>query len=102
MVEAASGAFQLVLSVAAVSEIVAGPWRYGGGEKAEHIENALAALPGVVPADLTWDSAIAAAELRGRTGLLLPDALIVASSLHKGVQILVTNDAGWKEKKFAL
>ncbi len=96
LAEAASGTLQLVLSVVSVSEILVGPWRAKDGDRARLIEEALQSISGVTQADVTWDVATRGAELRGRTGLPLPDALIIASVLSQQAQLLVTNDVGWR------
>lgn len=93
---AAAGDLELVLSAVTVGEILAGPWRAGEGERARRIEEALHALPGIVVAEITWKAASKAAEIRGKSNLPLPDALIIASSVEKGATLLVTNDAGWR------
>ena len=93
--EAAAGAMKLVLSTISVAEILTGPWRAGHGDRAGPIEAALQALPGIAAADITWSIARSAARIRGETNLPMPDALIIASALESGAQILVTNDADW-------
>ena len=93
--EAAAGAMKLVLSTISVAEILAGPWRAGNRDWAERIEAALQALPGIDAADIAWSTARRAARIRGETNLPMPDALIIASALDRGAQLLVTNDAGW-------
>lgn len=39
-----------------------------------------------------------AARIRAATGLSTPDALVVASFLAGGFDLLVTNDASWPER----
>lgn len=87
---------QLLLSVITVSEVLAGPWLAGERRRAEAVEAALGGLPGAVFAGIDRVTAVKAAEIRGRTKLPLPDALIVASVAHAGATVLVTNDAAWK------
>ncbi len=96
LAEAASETRQLILSVVSVSEILVGPWRARDRERARLIEEALQSIPGVTEADVTWEVATRSAELRGRTGLPLPDALIIASGLSQQAQLLITNDAAWR------
>ncbi len=98
LTKAAIGAVQLFISTITVAEILAGPWRAGNGESVKRIEGALRALPGTAVADITWEVASRGAELSGRTTLPLPDALIVASAIEHGAQLLVTNDAAWRTK----
>ena len=98
LVDAAAGALEIVLSVVAVSEILVGPWRKGNTDQAGRIDAAIRAIPGVRFADITLDGAGSAAALRGRTGLPLPDALIISSSVAKGAQVILTNDKTWRAK----
>lgn len=98
LAHAASGAVDLILSTVTVAEILSGPWRGGNGERAGRIENVMQALPGVTIAPVTWETASRGAELRGKTGLPLPDALILASAISHGAQVIVTNDMAWRVK----
>ncbi len=96
---AAAGPMKLVLSTVSVAEILTGPWRAGNGDRAERIEAALQALPGIAAADITWSIVRSAARIGGETNLPLPDALIIASALESGARLLVTNDAGWSHAR---
>jgi len=50
-------------------------------------------------ADITAAVAAEGASLRGRTGLPLPDALIVSSVVDQGARAIVTNDRKWSKKR---
>lgn len=93
----AGSAMTLILSTISVAEILTGPWRAGRGDQAGRIEAALQALPGIAAVDVTWSAARRAAQLRGRLNLPMPDALIIASALDNGAQLVVTNDAAWAQ-----
>jgi len=95
---AAMGGIQLVGSAITVGEILVGPWRVGDSQGARQLEHALRQLPGFLVADITFDVASRAAQLRSKTSLPLPDALIMTSLIERGVQALVTNDAAWRVK----
>lgn len=97
--EAAAGSGQLVLSVVSLAEILAGPWRKADSARAARIEDALKAIPGVIPADITWTAASRGAQIRGQMDLPLPDALIIASALDHQARLLITNDADWNRLK---
>jgi len=92
-------AIRLIVSVSSVAEILAGPWKKGQADQASRVEEDIRALPGLAVRDVTWATAAAAAELRGKTSLPLPDSLIVASLLEGEAQAIVTNDARWKSAK---
>ena len=93
--EAAAGKVDLVLSTISLAELLAGPWRANDAGRAHRIEGALETLPGVTPAPTTRAVAASAARIRGERNLPLPDALIIASTLAQGAQVLLTNDAQW-------
>jgi predicted nucleic acid-binding protein len=95
---AAAGRIELVGSAITVGETLVGPWRAGDSAGARRLEHALRQLPGFLVADVTFDVASRAAALRGKTGLPLPDALIMMSMIEQGAQILVTNDSAWRVK----
>jgi predicted nucleic acid-binding protein len=90
---------RLIISAVSIAEVLAGPWTKGDANAAHAIQEGLLALPGLRVQDITSGTAAAAAELRGRTSLPLPDALIVASLFEGEAQIIVTNDARWKSAK---
>jgi predicted nucleic acid-binding protein len=83
----------LAISALTYAEILVGPLRAGGGRAVEVVER-LAAQVRIV--DLTPDIARLAAELRAARGLKSPDAVIVATGLRLGVDVIVTADARWK------
>ncbi len=99
LAEASAGTLQLLLSVVSLSEILVKPWQEGDGDRAGRIRMALESLPGIQFADVTAADAADGASLRGRTGLPLPDALIVASVVNQGARAIVTNDKTWRAKK---
>jgi predicted nucleic acid-binding protein len=82
----------LAISALTYAEILVGPLR-AGGRAVEVVERFSAQLRIV---DLTPDIARLAAELRAARGLKLPDAVIVATGLRHGADVIVTADARWK------
>lgn len=98
LAHAGAGITFLIVSTITVGELLVGPWRSRGRQEARRIEDALRALPGLLVADITWDVAAQGAALRARTNLPFPDALILASAIEHGAQVVVTNDAAWRVK----
>src|SRR2546422_9265980 len=97
--EASAGLLQLVLSVVTLAEILVKPWQEGDADRAGQIRAALEALPSIQFADINAAVAADGASLRGRTGLPLPDALIVSSVVDRGARAIVTNDRKWSKKR---
>lgn len=91
-------AIQIVLSVITLAEVLVGAWKGNDGTRAVQLEAALKGIPGVVMAGVDADSAAKAAEIRSRTNLPLPDALIIASTAAHEAKVIVTNDGGWRRK----
>ncbi len=89
-------ALPLILSTITVSEVLVGVLK--SGLPASWLEAAVAGLPHVVVADVTWSVARTGAELRARTNLPVPDALILASAIEHQADLVVTNDAAWRIK----
>jgi predicted nucleic acid-binding protein len=69
-----------------------GPLRVGGD--AVEVVDRFAAQLRII--DLAPDIARLAAELRAARGLKLPDAVIVATGLRIGADVIVTADARWQ------
>jgi len=82
----------LAISALTYAEILVGPLRAGG--RAVAVVERFAAQVRIV--DLSPDIARLAAELRAARGLKLPDAVIVATGLRLGADVILTADARWK------
>jgi len=82
----------LAMSALTYAEILVGPLRAGG--RAVAVVERFAAQVRIV--DLSADIARLAAELRAARGLKLPDAVIVATGLRLGADVILTADARWK------
>ena len=91
-VRAERGRHALAISALTHAEILVGPLRAGGGAVA--VVERFAAQVRIV--DLSPDIARLAAELRVARGLKLPDAVIVATGLRLGADVILTADARWK------
>jgi predicted nucleic acid-binding protein len=82
----------LAITALTYAEILVGPLRAGG--RAVAVVERFAAQVRIV--DLSPDIARLAAELRAARGLKLPDAVIVATGLRLGADVILTADARWK------
>jgi predicted nucleic acid-binding protein len=82
----------LAISALTYGEILVGPLRAGRGAVA--VVERFADQVRIV--DLSPDIARLAAELRAARGLKLPDAVIVATGLRLGADVILTADARWK------
>ena len=88
---AIAGHLDLSVSTVSLAELLVRPYADGQPAKAQALRRALETLPGLTLVPLTTDIADAAARLRGRSGVLLPDALILATAERVQASVL-TND----------
>ena len=84
-------------SVISVSELLIRPIRTSRQAYA-YMHDFLTTYPNltILPVDLAVS--LEAATLRSATGSRLPDALIVATGLLAGCEVIITNDARWKAR----
>ena len=96
-IEDAGDPLQGYYSVVSATELLVRPLRAGPLETA-YMHAFLRSFPNLhlLPVDL--DVASHAATLRAIKNLKTPDALIIASGLLAGCQVIVTNDSEWKKK----
>jgi len=83
------------LSVITVEEILVRPFRTGAAAVAT-TEGFLRYFAEIRLAEVTYDIAREAARIRAAAGLRTPDALIIATAVVTGTDILVTNDRSWR------
>ena len=82
------------LSVITVQEILVRPFR-GGPSAVVTAEGFLRHFAEIRLVEVSYDIAREAARIRAVSGIRAPDALIIATALITGADILVTNDRSW-------
>jgi predicted nucleic acid-binding protein len=89
---------RVAIPASAFAEALVSPSRVGEAA-VQSVRDFADRLPLVIAA-LDIDTAIAAAGLRARHGqkLKLSDALVVATAIQNGADVLVTTDRGWPTK----
>jgi len=90
-----------LLSMVTVQEILVRPFRIGTAAIAI-AEGFLRHFAEIRLVDVSYDIAREAARVRAATGMRAPDALIFATALVTGVDILVTNDRSWAAEAEAI
>jgi predicted nucleic acid-binding protein len=83
-----------LLSTVTVAEILVRPFRAGPGAVAR-TEAFLRHFGEIRLVGVDYEVAREAARIRARTNLRMPDALIVASAVVGGADVVVTNDEAW-------
>ena len=93
----ATGRNQASLSMVTVEEILVRPFRSGAPAVAR-AEGFLRHFGDIRLVGIDYDVAREAARIRAQAGLATPDALILACAVTAGVDMLVTNDRGWRTR----
>ena len=93
----ATGRNPASLSMITVAEILIRPFRAGPTAVAR-AEGFLRHFADIKLLDVDYDVARAAARIRAATGMRMPDAIILASVVVAGIDVLVTNDRAWKNR----
>lgn len=91
----ATGRNPAALSMVTVQEILVRPFRSGTAAVAT-AEGFLRHFAEIRLVEVSFDIAREAARIRAATGMRTPDALIIATALVTGVDVLVTNDRSWR------
>lgn len=89
------------LSMVTVGEILVRPFRSGAAAVAR-AEGFLRHFGDIRLVEVDYDVAREAARIRAQSALRTPDALILASAVVAGIDVLVTNDVAWKTHVAAL
>jgi len=97
----ATGRNSAALSAITVAEILVRPFRRGGAAVAT-AEGFLRHFGDLRLIDVTYDVAREGARIRAETDLPMPDALIIASASVAEIEVLVTNDHGWRSRLAAV
>lgn len=83
-----------VLSAVTAAELLVRPFRAGPAAVGA-VEGFLRFFGSIRLADVTYAIARDAARIRATTGLPMPDALVIATAIDQGAEVLVTNDRQW-------
>lgn len=86
---------QFLIPVTVYAEILVGPFR-AGPRAVDALDAFVQELPVQVDG-ITTEMARAAARLRSRTGVRLPDALVIAFTEAKRADVVLTGDARWRK-----
>lgn len=81
-----------VISAISVAELLVKPFQDPAG-RVQSVERFLLSIPNVTIAGVDYEVARKAAELRARSRLRTPDALLVATAIVLGIDLLLTNDS---------
>lgn len=84
-------------SVISASELLVRPIR-SGNSPLTFMHTFLTTFPNLMMLPVDLPVAMQAATLRATTNIRLPDALIIASGLLAGCEVIVSNDEGWKRR----
>lgn len=92
---AEQGKTEVVVSLITEVELLVGPMKKGDEESAGVVKLFLSKFPNLEVVAVSRDIGYRAARLRVRTGLRLPDAIILATGIVSGCGAAVGNDRSW-------
>src|SRR3989338_2454187 len=90
--EIEKGAINGVTTVITISEILAKPLAEQNIELADEYKNVINGFPHLRVQEINQHIAVAAAALKAKYSIRLPDALQIAGGIYSGAQAFVTND----------
>lgn len=88
------GRIKAVMSSLVFAELLVPAYRAGKPQEAEKVQQVLTAFPNLEIAPLTPLIAAEAARLRARYGVRTPDAIHLATGIHRQASGFITNDKG--------
>jgi len=90
------GKFRGITSELTLLEFTVRPLQLGRQDAADDYETLLSYFPNLQLEPITRNILLAAAGLRARYRLCTPDAIQLASGLHAGATLAVTDDEAWR------
>jgi predicted nucleic acid-binding protein len=85
-----------VLSTLTAAELLVRPFRAGDASVGA-VEGFLRFFGSIRLAEVTYSIAREAARIRSGTGLSMPDAIVIATAIDQGADVLATNDRQWPD-----
>lgn len=92
------GELSAIVSTVVELEILVKPFRDGDQDALDTIEYLFREMPGLIVRNVDGTVARRAAEIRARTGLLAPDAIIAETALEERCDAIIGNDAAFSRK----
>jgi predicted nucleic acid-binding protein len=96
-IEDSSDPLKGYFSIVSAAELLIRPYRVSSADFT-FMHSFLSTFPNMTALPMDLAVATSAATIRAITGLRLPDAIIVASALLSGCEVVVSNDERWKRK----
>ncbi len=87
------GEFRAITSVVTLLEVLVHPFRHGDGKLVQQYREILLGANSLTTIPLSQEIAEEAARLRASHNLSTPDAIQMATVIHEGASVFITNDA---------
>lgn len=91
------GTLKTVIPTLVISEILTGFYMEKKDNEAGEFLSAVLTKDMVSVVQLSVDIAVSSAVIRARTGMRLPDSMVLATALHEKVDYMVTNDGNFPD-----
>ena len=91
------GTLEAVIPTLVIAEILTGFYTDNKGDKAEQFLSTIISNKNIEVVQLSIEIAASSAVVRAKTGMRLPDAMVMSTALHEKVDYMVTNDGNFPD-----
>ena len=91
------GTLEAVIPTLVIAEILTGFYTDNKDDKAEQFLSTIISNKNIEVVQLSIEIAASSAVVRAKTGMRLPDAMVMSTALHEKVDYMVTNDRNFPD-----
>ena len=91
------GTLEAVIPTLVIAEILTGFYTDNKDDKAEQFLSTIISNKNIEVVQLSIEIAASSAVVRAKTGMRLPDAMVMSTALHEKVDYMVTNDGNFPD-----
>ena len=91
------GTLEAVIPTLVIAEILTGFYTDNKDDKAEQLLSTILSNKNIEVVQLSIEIAASSAVVRAKTGMRLPDAMVMSTALHEKVDYMVTNDGNFPD-----
>ena len=91
------GTLEAVIPTLVIAEILTGFYTDNKDDKAEQFLSTIISNKNIEVVQLSIEIAASSAVIRAKTGMRLPDAMVMSTALHEKVDYMVTNDRNFPD-----
>ena len=91
------GTLEAVIPTLVIAEILTGFYTDNKDDKADQFLSTIVSNKNIEVVQLSIEIAASSAVIRAKTGMRLPDAMVMSTALHEKVDYMVTNDGNFPD-----